>query len=674
MFASSSSNRQIRLYDVATGRLLQVYYHPTSSRYPKAAFSPDSRMIACSSDDGRIRLWDTVTGELLHALIGHSEPVTSIVFSLDDKTITSCSRDHTVRLWTMNSDHPSQLLYGSENHSTKVDSVLISPDNKMIASLMKNGDIGLWNMEGKLLHLFNNNAENDQICDQSIAFSPNSKSIASVDRGGEIRVWRAEVGYELLWVHEYHQSPWIKPVFSPNSQMIALVFEMSVQLWNAREGVLLQTFNGHFYDIRDVAFSPNGQMMASASQDRTIRLWYISGELMQTLKGHLSWVTKTLFSPDSKIIASSSFDKTVRLWDIKTLIDIPPPNIDGNPIKDGISKLNFSSDGRMLAVQNFFRKQVRLQDVETGEFRQTLFNTWLSEFTRLPSQFSPENKVIAITDYHGRKIQLWDAAEGGLLHELDNDGGNISWIVFSIDSTMVLCSNDDECRSKLWSSKTGQLLQKLPGFVNGKHWHSAAFSSDGKVLAFGFDLETQLWSTKSGKLLRTIENNPSSISSQGRFARLPTTKRSYDLSYTNDWIVEKTSNGKRNILWLPFEYRPFCMANRRGIIAMGYRSGKIFCMKIRNDDNQAFAKDIGVWGGGVDTDEDEEIDECEEEPYVPSDQKEFVFLDLHFSDVVGHCEDFTEDPCVWEGSIDSDTESLEKGSLESFSAGEQLEK
>lgn len=72
--------------------------------------------------------------------------------------------------------------------------------------------------------------------------------------------------------------------------MIALLFEISVQLWNAKEGVLLQTFNGRFYEIIDVVFSPNGQMVASASQDRTIRLWYISGEPVRTLKDHLAEV------------------------------------------------------------------------------------------------------------------------------------------------------------------------------------------------------------------------------------------------------------------------------------------------------------------------------------------------------------------------------------------------
>lgn len=382
MVASSSSDRQIRLYDAATGRLLQLYHHPTSSLFSQIFFSPDSRMIASSSDDATIRIWDTMMGELLHVFTGYSGVVTSISFSLDGKTITSCSRDNTVRLWTMSSDNPAQLLYGSKYHSAKVYSVLVSPDNEMIATLLEDGDIGLWNMKGKLLHLFNNNAvQHKKRHHQSIKFSPNSKLIASIHFGGEIRVRRIEIGYELLLLHEHHQPSVQSMVFSPNSQMIALVFDMSVQLLDTRKGVLLQTFNGHFYDVMDVSFSPNGQMIASASQDRTIRLWYISGELVQILKGHLSGVNEILFSPDSKMIASRSSDRSVRLWDIKTLIDISLPKIEGNPIKDSISWLKFSSDGRMLAIDYFFSQQVRLQDVATGEFRQTLVGAWLDDET-----------------------------------------------------------------------------------------------------------------------------------------------------------------------------------------------------------------------------------------------------------------------------------------------------
>ncbi|TEY69589.1 hypothetical protein BOTCAL_0112g00280 [Botryotinia calthae] len=672
MVASGSWDHQIRLYDTATGRLLQVY-HPASDIASHAAFSSDSRMIASGLDDGTIRIWDTLTGELLHVFEGHSDTVTSIIFSLDDKMIISCSRDATVRLWTMDSNHSSELLFGPGSHSSGLYALLISPDNKMIAGLLEHDEICLCNTDEKLFRLFNNNAGNEDSFFGSIILSPNSKLLASIHHKTEIRVCGTEVGRKLLWVHEYHQLIG-SIVFSPNSQMIALAVLKSVQLWDARKGVLLQTFNGHFYHVMDISFSPNGQMMASASQDRTIRLWYISGQLVKILKGHLFAVTKILFSPDSKMIASSSPDKTVRLWDIETLIAIPLSNIQGNSIKDGIRCLKFSSNGRMLAIDYVYLKDVLLQDVETGEVRQRLVNACLDDNARLPIQFSPNNKIIAIAAGNGRTTELWDAAEGKLLHELDNDGENINRIIFSLDSTMVLCDDDDKCQSKLWNSRTGKFLKKLPSCVNKKHWYLAAFSPDGKVLAFGFDHETQLWSTKTGKLLRKMDNHPSSTSSRGRFARLPTLKRSYNLSYSNDWIVEKTFNGERNILWLPFEYRPSCMASRRGIIAMGYRSGKIFRMKIGNDDNEVFAKDIGVWGGELDTGEDEEIDDYGKEMDGLSDQMWNQILSRSSSKVMGHCEDSTEDPCVWEGTIDSDAESSEKGASERFSGGEQLQR
>ena len=64
-------------------------------------FSPDGKTLLDPKWSGgsRIQLWDVDTGEDLGTLSGHTEPIETLVFSHDGKTLASGSEDGTVLLW-----------------------------------------------------------------------------------------------------------------------------------------------------------------------------------------------------------------------------------------------------------------------------------------------------------------------------------------------------------------------------------------------------------------------------------------------------------------------------------------------------------------------------------------------------------------------------------------------
>ncbi|KAJ5293570.1 hypothetical protein N7508_008391 [Penicillium antarcticum] len=55
--------------------------------------------MASSSYDKTVRLWDVATGDLCQIFKGHSYLVTSVAFSLDGRRLASSSFDKTVRFW-----------------------------------------------------------------------------------------------------------------------------------------------------------------------------------------------------------------------------------------------------------------------------------------------------------------------------------------------------------------------------------------------------------------------------------------------------------------------------------------------------------------------------------------------------------------------------------------------
>jgi WD40 repeat protein len=66
-------------------------------------FSPDGRTLASTSTDRTVRLWDVATGQPAATLFGHTEFVRSAAFSPDGHTLATASMDGTVRLWTLES-------------------------------------------------------------------------------------------------------------------------------------------------------------------------------------------------------------------------------------------------------------------------------------------------------------------------------------------------------------------------------------------------------------------------------------------------------------------------------------------------------------------------------------------------------------------------------------------
>lgn len=64
------------------------------------AVSPDGARIAAAIGDRTIRIWDAATGRVLDVLRGHSDLVLDLAFSPDGTLLATSSHDRTVRIWS----------------------------------------------------------------------------------------------------------------------------------------------------------------------------------------------------------------------------------------------------------------------------------------------------------------------------------------------------------------------------------------------------------------------------------------------------------------------------------------------------------------------------------------------------------------------------------------------
>ena len=93
----------ITLWDVTTTGIQKRSVIPDNRRAFRdiLTFSPDGKILLGSSRS-HIKLWDVDTGNQLSTLTGHTEPIETLVFSHDGKTLASGSEDGTVLLWDWN--------------------------------------------------------------------------------------------------------------------------------------------------------------------------------------------------------------------------------------------------------------------------------------------------------------------------------------------------------------------------------------------------------------------------------------------------------------------------------------------------------------------------------------------------------------------------------------------
>ncbi|HZF09323.1 MAG TPA: WD40 repeat domain-containing protein [Thermoanaerobaculia bacterium] len=365
---SSGDDKTLRVWDLATGRLLSLW-GPFENETDTCAIDPLHHRAVLGCDDGCVRVFDTESGSLVREIAAHSSGIKKVSVSPASGDILSSAYDQKVLIW--DAQTLEQKLRVDKRPSAWERSLTFSPDGRLILAGTFDGTVLLWEAAtGELIQEVGDQAtEAGNACFNDIGASDEGDVVLVSDDGylrlghldTESAYWtareepasgrmlmnaatldgetaRVAAGSHDQKLHLFHfdratgtladglevklgEGPINSVRFAhhPGYEGEAFVACYSSAIVRvAPDGSVRGKLHLHEGAVKALRLHPTKEMGVSCGADGLLLSWTFAGEVVQRFLGHTAIINDVDLAPSGERLASVSRDFSLKIYELAT--------------------------------------------------------------------------------------------------------------------------------------------------------------------------------------------------------------------------------------------------------------------------------------------------------------------------------------------------------------------
>jgi WD40 repeat protein len=185
-----TADGEIKIFDVASGKLVVEIKNGHSDTVFGVSFSPDDKKMASCGADKFIKTFELPSGKFLKSFEGHTHHVLGVGWKADGKLLASAGADNVVKIWDFDKGEQVRTITG---HGKQVTRLQFIGKSDQFATCSGDQTVRFWDINGGNTRNFGGNTD----FVYALSVSPDGALVAAGGQEGIVHVYNGTNGQLL---------------------------------------------------------------------------------------------------------------------------------------------------------------------------------------------------------------------------------------------------------------------------------------------------------------------------------------------------------------------------------------------------------------------------------------------------------------------------------------------
>jgi WD40 repeat protein len=185
-----TADGEIKIFDVASGKLVVEIKNGHSDTVFGISFSPDDKKLATCGADKFVKTFELPSGKFLKSFEGHTHHVLGVGWKADGKLLASAGADNVVKVWDFDKGEQVRTIPG---HGKQITRLQFIGKSDQFATCSGDQSVRFWNINGGNTRNFGGSTD----FLYAVSVSPDGALVAAGGQEGIVRVYNGTNGQLL---------------------------------------------------------------------------------------------------------------------------------------------------------------------------------------------------------------------------------------------------------------------------------------------------------------------------------------------------------------------------------------------------------------------------------------------------------------------------------------------